>query len=986
MQIILIHYYYMQDNNSGIAKTVKFLGLNVILPIAISTVTLIIQYHTGFFDPTKGSPLNPVTLFLITFFFINFLVSLNRLKTVWFNSHKYFREDFSLASLGVTTWIVSIVIMCVMTRIMPWHICLGFFQVFSNQKVSLPPASIEGYLLLLLFGTLIFILISQTYRGWKGQKSTQQYESEQRSEISNFFVEGLAELSRKIKQTYPLVPYSEIDPNRLASPLESVTDSLSWEEQARELLRLSSSSYAFDHNSWHDRQECWVGENVNTNELIFLYPVQSSLDNQSLNNYRQYARQIAQNKQKEVGEIVVAFQSQASFLATPECSDICFKTQDSFLDNLVNFTDYKNEIRKRVMVSKLPESELTLNQVYTPSEFLQEDSSKEIKLSNYVENYLKEWLQESSRKQIALLGGYGQGKSSTTLILTYQLLFENPQKNTRIPLLIELRGMSPRNLTPLTLLGAWASPYRIDPQALMRLLIAGRLLLIFEGFDEMALIGNMEARRKHFETLWKFCYPQNKILITGRPNFFLDDQEMKKALGIDKPIGENPYCEAIRIAPFSVEQIGKSLREQPRIQSQIVDLAKKNTRFRDLVSRPSLLHVVSVLWEKENFANQVARLNSAYFMERFVNGSYRRQGLKNQDSQEFMALNSSERSYFMSGIACYMAANKLNNQIPSEKLNQVIEELIDCIPDSVSTVSSIGGEETRPLKIRIQNQEPKEAVEHIKTDTRTCGLLVDDPATPGTFKFGHKSFMEYLFAATMAEYINNTKSEKARAILKATDASLTDLLDLPVSIEFLSELIGVNHNLEINGSSSSETSSQLKSERIFAKKLLNVIRFGHKKQILINLMYDFILFDQIYFNSANFIEKSHKYSFSKRLLIRSSSPVIYVYFFSIFIFFVLRFSTSKYSGYFLSSTITIAITTMFYITFMRSYFEILFKRVLQNKNSNNMLWNYLCKMIGIKDIVLHKVAGTAFLPWAKNQPFIYFLSEEQIQKLNQSSE
>jgi hypothetical protein len=61
----------------------------------------------------------------------------------------------------------------------------------------------------------------------------------------------------------------------------------------------------------------------------------------------------------------------------------------------------------------------------------------------------------------------------------------------------------------------------------------------------------------------------------------------------------------------------------------------------------------------------------------------------------------------------------------------------------------------------------------------------------------------------------------------------------------------------------------------------------------------------------------------------------------------------------------------------------------QNKNSISsylMLWNYLCKMVGIKDIVLHQIVGTAFLPWAKNQPFIYFLSEEQIQKLNQSSE
>jgi hypothetical protein len=47
-------------------------------------------------------------------------------------------------------------------------------------------------------------------------------------------------------------------------------------------------------------------------------------------------------------------------------------------------------------------------------------------------------------------------------------------------------------------LGAWASLYRIDPQALMWLLISGRLLLIFEGFDEMALIGNYQSSFMEF--------------------------------------------------------------------------------------------------------------------------------------------------------------------------------------------------------------------------------------------------------------------------------------------------------------------------------------------------------------------------------------------------------------------------------------------------------------------------------------------------------
>jgi hypothetical protein len=35
----------------------------------------------------------------------------------------------------------------------------------------------------------------------------------------------------------------------------------------------------------------------------------------------------------------------------------------------------------------------------------------------------------------------------------------------------------------------------------------------------------------------------------------------------------------------------------------------------------------------------------------------------------------------------------------------------------------------------------------VKTDVRACGLPVDDPAAQGTFRFGHKSFMEFSYAS-----------------------------------------------------------------------------------------------------------------------------------------------------------------------------------------------------------------------------------------------
>ena len=274
---------------------------------------------------------------------------------------------------------------------------------------------------------------------------------------------------------------------------------------------------------------------------------------------------------------------------------------------------------------------------------------------------------------------------------------------------------------------------------------------------------------------------------------------MIAALGISKPIGERPYSEAVRLAPFSPEQIKEALRTYNQaVIDQIHALVKKNARFRELVSRPSLLHIVAVLWEKERLADKVDKLTSAFVMDLFIRHSYRRQGLKEVDSPEFMALTTLEREYFMTGIATCMASRRLPNQITSTQLNETIGELINIIPESVSTESSaISGETTQPLRIRLRDTEF--GVEHVKTDVRACGLLADDPAANGTFRFGHKSFMEYLVASVIAERIQNKKSEKAKAVLKATYMQIEDIFWLPVAIDFLSELlVGIRDDKKVD--------------------------------------------------------------------------------------------------------------------------------------------------------------------------------------------
>jgi len=672
---------------------------------------------------------------------------------------------------------------------MPWSaVSVLADRLFFGVSSPFPTTKWTDYAFFFLLFAIIVWIVLHNHARWPGSRSIQQHHREQRSESASLFVEGLAEFKRILRRNPPLKRYDEPDSKAFLPQLEAVSDSLAWRDQAKELIRLSSTSYAFDQDTaWHDREGCWVGSNVNTDELIILFPSQESPNEKDFDEYVRRALHLVEQRKSKLGELIIAVRQDTNGAFSRPGLPIRLVNEDQLLTDLVDFKDYFADVKRRATVNKLPDSDFVLAETYVPSQF-QKEASQRSELT--VEQYLDEWLRDPTQRHLALLGEYGQGKSTAALMWAYhQIIRLDDSKPRRIPLVIELRGTSPRNLTPLQLLGAWAARYNLNPQALMRLLIAGRLSLVFEGFDEMALVGDATMRLNHFRTLWQFAYPKAKLIITGRPNFFLDEEEMKAALGISRPTADTPYCEAIRLYPFSPQQIYEALRPyDDEVRNQIHDLAVRNDRFRDIVARPSLLHIVAVMWKRERLFEKVEQLTSALVMELFVRQSYRRQGLKEKDSPEFMALTRAEREYFMEGIAAYMGANNLPNQVSARQLNDVIRDLLAVIPDSISTDSTaIAGETRQPLRARLENNEYGR--EHVMTDVRACGLLVDDPSSPGTFRFGHKSFMEYLFAVVVANSIQKISYDKTRAICKTVNAQVEDVLNLPVAVEFLCELL-----------------------------------------------------------------------------------------------------------------------------------------------------------------------------------------------------
>lgn len=133
-------------------------------------------------------------------------------------------------------------------------------------------------------------------------------------------------------------------------------------------------------------------------------------------------------------------------------------------------------------------------------------------------------------------------------------------KNERIPIFIPLRNKSLRNSKPVEILSYFSTQYGMDPVALEILNANGRLLLIFDGFDEMDLVGNDEIRKMHFKSLWKLVTPKSKVLITGRPNYFVNSTELKSALSLTSESKELPYCEALYLRLFDPEQSMAALR------------------------------------------------------------------------------------------------------------------------------------------------------------------------------------------------------------------------------------------------------------------------------------------------------------------------------------------------------------------------------------------------------------------------------------------
>ena len=368
-----------------------------------------------------------------------------------------------------------------------------------------------------------------------------------------------------------------------------------------------------------------------------------------------------------------------------------------------------------------------------------------------------EWASGRGSRLWVLLGDYGTGKTAYTEKLAYELAKRARDDNAApVPLRVSLREF-PNKVTLEELLSErWlqATGQRKDPKVLLHLVQRGRLVLLFDAFDEMGIAAAGRSVVEQFRMLVRIAASAgdnaqgNRVLVTCREQFFKDHGDALKATaGQEDRIPTSLLQDVARsvdgaidtVATFDRKQIEQFLTLRlGRQQGQEALQFLQKQRLLDLGDRPQLLDII------------IASLP----------------GLKLQQASSgaVVSVGSLYQTYTNRWLDDFKPTER---QSSSETLRTVLEELAHTLWQRVGNRLHYG-DLFAMLKDRPELRGKLDP-NQLDVELRTAAFLSRTP--DGMYGFSHRSFLEYFLARRI---------ERAATIIGAriTGAGLAQVLDI----------------------------------------------------------------------------------------------------------------------------------------------------------------------------------------------------------------
>ncbi|WP_330256552.1 TIR domain-containing protein [Nocardia sp. NBC_00565] len=153
---------------------------------------------------------------------------------------------------------------------------------------------------------------------------------------------------------------------------------------------------------------------------------------------------------------------------------------------------------------------------------------------------------------ILILGDFGRGKTFALRELARRITETMP---ALIPILIELRALDKTHSVDGLVAAHLANhgEERIDLKALRYMLREGRVVLLFDGFDELVTRISYDFAADHLETLLQAAVGKAKIIVASRTQHFESRAQVLTALG--ERVGLLPDRRIVSIEDFAPAQI-----------------------------------------------------------------------------------------------------------------------------------------------------------------------------------------------------------------------------------------------------------------------------------------------------------------------------------------------------------------------------------------------------------------------------------------------
>lgn len=187
------------------------------------------------------------------------------------------------------------------------------------------------------------------------------------------------------------------------------------------------------------------------------------------------------------------------------------QTYPELAESLIGFSLYVQGLSKLLPTSDTPYIEARLKNQTTPA------------LAD-----IETWLLDEKSPAIAVLGGYGQGKTSFAKRIAAEFAKRHLQDpSNRIPILIrlgevvhetQLEGLFGKEFTSRHRVRGYNFP------ALEYLNKQGRLLILLDGFDEMKHAMTAADFQANFQEFNRLLTSNSKVILLGRPNALPSDE------------------------------------------------------------------------------------------------------------------------------------------------------------------------------------------------------------------------------------------------------------------------------------------------------------------------------------------------------------------------------------------------------------------------------------------------------------------------------